>query len=146
MKRAIMLLAPLALVLAAGCGPKYVKKGKVVDVIEQNMVEGKYIQSIGIGAADQSLKSQTQRRSLSRDAAIVKAQYEMLSLIKGVELEGGYTIKRAIETGSVLETRVNDVIKGAEIVNTRYTEDDGAVVILRIPKKRIKKLLGIKFK
>ena len=78
-------LAAVALaVVAAGCGKSYVKKGKVLDVIDQAPEKRRYIEAIGIGAADQELASQTQRRSLSRDAAIVKAQYEMLSMVKGV--------------------------------------------------------------
>jgi len=133
-------------VMGAACQKKYVKKGKVVDVIEQNMVTRKYIQAIGIGASDPALPTDTQRKATARNAAIVGAQYEMLTVIKGVEIEGGITVSRAMETDSTLESRVKNIIRGAEIVSTRFTSDGGAVAVLRLPKKRLKRLEGIKFK
>ena len=141
----------LALCLAlaavgAACSKKYVKKGKIVDVIEQSVVTRKYIQSIGIGASDPSLATDTQRKATARNAAIVAAQFEMLSVVKGVEIEGGITVSRAMETDSTLESRLKNVIRGAEPVSTRFTSDGGAVVVLRLPKKRLKRLEGITFK
>lgn len=141
-----VVLAASVILVGAACSKKYVKKGKVVDVIEQNMVTRKYIQSIGIGASDPSLATETQRKATARNAAIVQAQYEMLSAIKGVEIEGGITVSRAMETDSKLESRLKNMIKGAEIVSTRFTHDGGALVVLRLPKKRLKRLEGIKFK
>lgn len=143
---AIMACAVLALA-AVGCGSRnYVKKGEVQDVLTQDPVAGNFIEAIGIGAADPSLPTQTQRRSLSRDAGIVKAQFEMLSMVKGVEIEGGITVSRAIEQDSTLEARLKETIKGAEIIKTEYTGDDGAVVTMRLPKKRLEKMLGVKFR
>lgn len=140
-------IALVALIFASSaCSKKYVHKGKVVDVIEQNMVTRKYIQSIGIGASDPTLATDTQRKATARNAAIVSAQYEMLSVVKGVEIEGGITVSRAMETDSMLKSHLEEVIRGAEIVSTRFTNDGGAVVILRLPKKRLKRLEGIKFK
>ncbi len=136
----------VAVVFVAGCSRNtFVKKGQVDDVLEQDSATRKYVEAIGIGAADQSLSSQTQRRSTSRDAAIVKAQYEMLSMVKGVEIEGGITVSRAIEQDSTLEARLKDTIRGAEIIKTEFTSDDGAIVTLRLPKKRLKKMMGVKF-
>ena len=70
----------------------------------------------------------------------------MLALVKGVEIEGGITVSRAMETDSALTSRVQDVIRGAQIVSTRFTDDNGALVVMRLPKKRLKRLEGIKFK
>ncbi|MBI3298138.1 MAG: hypothetical protein HYZ75_08240 [Elusimicrobia bacterium] len=142
-----LVFAVLALAFGAGCrGGGYVKGGRVQDTIKQDADKGKYLEAIGIGAADPSLPTETQRRSLSRDAGIVKSQYEMLSMVKGVEIEGGITVARAIEKDSTLEARIKDVIRGAEIVKTEYTKDDGAVVTLKLPKKRLETMMGVKFK
>ncbi len=139
--------AALAAAFAAGCGTKsYVKGGKVMDTITQDPAKGSNIEAIGIGAADSSLPTQTQRRALSRDASIVKAQFEMLSMVKGVEIEGGITVSRAIEKDSTLEAKLKDVIKGAEIVKTEFTSDDGALTTLRLPKKRLEAMMGVRFK
>lgn len=115
-------------------------------MIDQKQDRGGYLEVIGIGASDPSLSSDTQRKALARDAAIVKAQYEMLSLIKGVTLEGGIRVQRAIETDSMLETRIKDIIKGAEVRKSEFTADNGCVVTLRLPKSGLQQLLGAGFK
>ncbi len=139
----ILILAALA---AACHGPQSrVKKGQVESVIDQAPNGSDYIESIGIGASDPSLPTDTQRKSLARDAAIVKAQFEMLSMVKGVKITGGVTVSRAMETDSTLESRIEEVIRGAEIVKTEFTSDNGCVVTLRIPKKRLEKMMGVKF-
>jgi hypothetical protein len=136
----------LALAAALGCGKSFVKNGAVVEDIEQNMVTSSWIQAIGIGASDPSLPTETQRKALSRDAAIVKAQYEMLSLLKGVEIEGGITVSQAIEKDSTLDARLKAVLKGAEIMRSQFTKDNGCLVTLRMPKKRLEQMTGLKFK
>ncbi len=147
MIRLIKFTPALCLMLAA-CGgvESRVKKGEMKQTMEQESVGGNYIESIGIGGADPSLPNQTQRRSLSRDAAIVKAQFEMLSMIKKVEVEGGTTVQDAIAKDSLLESRLKETLSGAEIIKTEWTNDDGCVVTMRIPKKRLESLMGIKFK
>jgi len=129
----------LGLVVLSACSSKgtYVKKGEIQQTIEQQAETKRYFEAIGIGAADPTLTNVTQKRATSRNAAIVQAQYEMLSMIKGVQVEGGITVERAIETGSLLETNLKEVIKGAEIVKSEWTKDDGCVVTLRLDKKKL---------
>ncbi|MBI4369492.1 MAG: hypothetical protein HY547_04610 [Elusimicrobia bacterium] len=135
-------------VIFAGCGgaQSRVKKGELTNTMEQESVSGSYIESIGIGAADPALPSQTQRRSLSRDAAIAKAQFEMLSMVKKVEVEGGTTVEAAMATDSHLEAKLKESLSGAEIIKSEWTNDDGCVVTLRLPKKRLETMMGVKFK
>ncbi len=139
-------LGALALYLS-GCGgvPPRVHKGSVDQVLDQNPASGEYIVTIGIGGADPKLESDTQRKALARDAAIVKAQYEMLSMLKGVQLKGGITVERALESDSRLETVMLDTIRGAEVVKSEFTSDNGCVVTLRLPKTRLEKMMGVQF-
>ena len=132
----------------SGCGGvrHRVHAGAVDTVIDQKPAQSGYLEAIGIGASDPALASDTQRKALARDAAIVKAQYEMLSMVKGVTLEGGVTVQRAIETDSNLETHIKDAIKGAEILKSEFTSDNGCVVTLRMPKTRLEQMMGVKFK
>ncbi len=134
----------LALTALAGCGgvTRRVHGGSVDRVLDQKPVRGGYIEVIGIGASDPELKSDTQRMALARDAAIVKAQYELLTIVKGVKLEGGVTVERALEVDSKLAALVNDTIRGAEIRKTEFTADNGCVVTLRLPKSALEKSLG----
>jgi hypothetical protein len=133
--------------LAACSGPQSrVHQGQVQTTIDQAADKGSYFEAIGIGAADPAITTDTQRKALSRDAAIVKAQYEMLSMVKGVQLVGGITVARSIETNSDLETHIKEVIAGAEIVKSEFTADNGCVVTLRLKKSRLEELMGSKFK
>ncbi|OGR62913.1 MAG: hypothetical protein A2X31_04030 [Elusimicrobia bacterium GWB2_63_22] len=146
MKKA--LFAVTAAFLLAGCGSSP-EKGTVAKTgeIEREWVEEgitkNYIFARGMGAADQTLENKTQRMATSRNASIVNGQYNMLSFIKGVNLEGGITVEKAIETDSVLATKIDAVIKGAQVVRTEWTSDDGCIVVLRLPKKALKEA-GIK--
>ena len=108
-------------------------------------MRGAYLETIGIGASDPTLATDTQRKALARDAGIAKAQFEMLSMVKGVTLEGGITIDRAIEKDSVLEAKLKETIRGAEVMKTEFTSDNGCVVTIRLPKSRLEKLMGVKF-
>ena len=146
-RRSRTALAVVAALAAAACGVQSkVKGGKVVGTIEQDPAGRSFIEAIGIGASDPSLPTDTQRKALARDAAIVKAQYEMLSMVKGVEIEGGITVRKALEADSTLEARLKDVIRGAEIVKSEFTSDGGCVATLRLPKKRLESMMGVKFK
>lgn len=112
-----------------------VKDGRVMDTIDQMPVTYGYYEAIGIGASDPALPTETQRRALARDAAIVKAQYELLSMLKGVRLLGGVSVDRGLETESKLEARLMETIQGAEIYKSEFTKDNGCVVTLRLPKE-----------
>src|SRR5687767_2632890 len=109
----IALVTVAAVSLLAGCGgnKEYVKKGEIERTLDQEAIQKRYLEAIGIGAADSTLSNSTQRRATSRNAAIVAAQYEMLSMIKGIDLEGGIRVERAVETDSVLQTKINAAIK-----------------------------------
>jgi len=134
--RSIIVLS-LAGLFLIGCGGtrSHVKKGEIEMTMDQESVRKKYLEAIGIGAANQELTNTTQRKATSRNAAIVAAQYEMLSMVKGVNLEGGIRVEQAMETDSVLQTKIDAAIKGAEIIKTEWTNDDGALVTIRLPKK-----------
>ena len=144
----MLLCVGLAAVFLAACGGKsaYVKKGEMVDRFDQEAVTRNYVEAIGIGGADPEMPNATRRKAMSRNAAIVAAQYEMLSMVKGVELEGGIRVERAMEADSVLQTKIDAAIAGAEIVSTEWTNDDGCIVKLRLPKARLEEMMGVKFK
>lgn len=131
-----------------GCGgvTSRVKNGHVQNVINQSPTRISYFETIGIGASDPDLPTETQRKALARDAAIVKAQYEMLAMVKGVELNGGITVDRALETDSHLESRLKETIQGAEILKSEFTSDNGCVVTIRLPKSRLENLMGVAFR
>lgn len=139
-------LAVLSMLSACSGVKPRLADGRIPDVIDERPDRKGYFESIGIGSADPSLPTETQRRALARDAAIVKAQYELLSMIKGVELVGGYKVSRAISVDSSLESRVKASIRGAEVLKSEFTKDGGCVVTLRLPKERLAADTGLALK
>jgi hypothetical protein len=127
-----------AAALAACGGPQArVVDGRVQGIIDQAPERRAYFESIGIGASDPALPTETQRRALARDAAIVKAQYELLSMLKGVTLDGGVSVQRALEADSKLEARLRATIRRAQVIKSEFTEDHGCVVTMRLPKDQL---------
>ncbi len=148
-KLLMCLLLPASLFLG-GCASgmpksKVSKEGDIAREWTEQGMTANFIFATGIGAADQALDNKTQKMATSRNSAIVNAQYNMLSFLKGVQLEGGITVEKAIETDSLLATKIDAQIKGAEIVKTEWTSDDGCVATLRLPKEKLK-LLGLNVK
>ncbi|MDD5773866.1 MAG: hypothetical protein PHX78_10420 [bacterium] len=150
MKKLFIVLAGFALcinLISCGSGVKsHVKGGELQQTMEGETQDNDFIQSIGIGAADQKMDNKTQRMSTSRNAAITLAQYEMVGIIKGLHVEGGVTVSKAMETNSDIYAKVNESVKGAEIVKTEWTADDGCVITLRLSKKRLAQMLKMNFK
>lgn len=150
MKKPLAILGAIALsinLVSCGSGIKtHVKGGELQQTMEKETQTSDFIQSIGIGAADQKIDNKTQRMSTSRNAAIAMAQYEMVGIIKGLQVEGGITVSKAMETNSDISVKVNESVKGAEILKTEWTTDDGCVATLRLSKKRLAQMLKMNFK
>ncbi len=81
--------------------------------------------------------------SLDATAGFLEAQ-QWTSRIVVVD-NGGYTVERAIESDSSLESRLQETIRGAEILKSEFTTDNGCVVTLRLPKSRLQKMMGVRF-
>jgi len=141
-----ILVAGAALGLLAGCGggSKALKNGELAQTINVNENAGQFIEVMGIGAADPAMKTATQRKASSRNAAVVDAEFQMVKKLKGVTVEGGITIEKAMESDSKITTKVNDMVKGMEMTKWEWTNDDGCVVTMRLAKKSVEKELGIK--
>lgn len=142
---AVLLAALAAATVLTGCGgvQSRVRGGRIGEVIDQVPERADFYEAVGIGASDPKLATETQRKALARDAAIVKAQYELLSMIKGVTLEGGVSVEQAMESDSVLAARVNDSLRGARVLKAEFTADGGCVATLRLPKSALERAAGV---
>ncbi|MFH1823628.1 MAG: hypothetical protein ABH873_00155 [Candidatus Firestonebacteria bacterium] len=143
----VVVFALFVAVIFTGCGggSAYLQDGKLKQTIEQTNQTDKYMEAIGLGAAIKDSTDSTQRKASSRNAAIVAAEYDFVKRIKGVKIEGGVTIEKAMETDSKIKATVDDCIKGAEVVKTEWDNNDGCVVTMRIDKELLQKNLGVKF-
>ena len=119
--------------------------GMVADVIEPTICDP----STAAAGASASFRSVLQKTGddpsllLDAHAGSRRARVAGREILKGVNLEGGITVEKAIETDSVLATKIDSVIKGAQVVRSEWTADDGCVVILRLGKKALKDM-GLK--
>lgn len=148
MRKELVFLVIGGMVLMGACsGVKTrVKGGEISRTMDEQGITDDYIQAVGIGAADETLTNKTQRMATSRQAAVVEAQYQLLSVIKGLQLEGGIVVEKAMLTDSKLTTSIDAAIKGAELLKTEWTDDDGCVVTMRLDKKKLKKLTKLNFR
>jgi len=108
-----------------------------------------YLETKGLGLPPPNTKNRTknqfERRAECRDAALTQAQYEMVSILKGVHLEGGITVENAMATDSKIRATVDDILAGAKVESTEWNPDDSCVLTLRISKKRIRRMMGVIF-
>ena len=143
-----LVMAGVALGVLAGCGSKSaaLKDGELKQTIDVRENAGEFIEVMGIGAADPAMKTATQRKASSRNAAVVDAEFQMVKKLKGVQVEGGITVEKAMESDSKITTKVNDMVKGMEQTKLEWTNDDGCIVTMRLSKKIVEKEMGIKIK
>ena len=148
MKKALVILIGLSFLLLTACGgvQTHTKGGAIKKTLDGEIQDSDFIQTIGIGAADQKMDNKTQKMATSRTAAITMAQYEMVGVIKGLQIEGGITVSQAMEKDSKITALVNESVKGAEVIKTEWTADDGCIVTLRLSKKRLAQMTKMNFK
>lgn len=148
MKKALVILLGLSVLLLNACSgvQTHTKGGELKKTMDAEDQGSDYIQTIGIGAADQKMDNKTQKMATSRTAAIVMAQYEMVGIIKGLQIEGGITVSQAMEKDSKISALVNESVKGAEVLKTEWTSDDGCIITLRLSKKRLAQMTKMNFK
>jgi len=141
MKPRLIAAIALSLLALSGCGgglPGAVEKGALAPKFEDTKLDGDYLWVRGIAAANQLHASLTQRRAMSREAAIANAYQRAAEYIIGGGVIANVKVKDALAQDSTLETKVQGVVRGAEIHSSEYTADDGCTVIVRIPRAKLK--------
>jgi hypothetical protein len=56
----------------------------------------------------------------------------------GLDTAPTQVLEKAIETDSVLTTKIDGVIKGAQVVRTGWASDDGCIVSLKLSKDALR--------
>ena len=142
----MLLVAVFAAAVMTGCGGStYLQDGKIKDTITEQTLTDRYVEVVGIGRADPNIPDTTGKRAVSRNAAVVDAQYRLASVVNGIKIEGGVTIQKAMETDSRITASVDSMIKGAQTMKIEWTQDDGCMVTMRLDKQGLAKQLGVTF-
>lgn len=138
MKKIIYLLVALLYVGACGSHLKTaVKNGAIAPQFNDTLVDSQYLWVRGFGAANPNHKTDSQRRILSREAAIAHAYQRATEVIYGASLESNVQVVDAVSDGSSIHTSAQGVLHNMELVSTEYLEDGGCSVIMRISRDQL---------
>ena len=115
-----------------------VKEGKIAPSFNDTLLEDDYLWVRGFGAANPAHQSDSQRRILSREAAIAHAYQRATEVLYGANLDSHVQIVDAVSVGSTIDSSAQGVMRRMELVSTEYLEDDGCSVIMRIRRAYLK--------
>lgn len=128
----------VALVLLGACGghlKSAVKQGVIAPSFNDTLNDGEYLWVRGFGAANPAHTSDSQRRILSREAAIAHAYQRATEVLYGANLESNVEIVDAVSQGSTIHTTASGILNHMELVSTEYLDDGGCSVIMRISRE-----------
>lgn len=138
MKKLLMLCtAALCLCACSGTMKSAVKDGAIAPAFNDTLLDSQYLWVRGFGAANPAHTSDSQRRIMSREAAIAHAYQRAAEVLYGANLEANVQVVDAVSTGSTIDTSANGIISQMELVSTEYLEDGGCSVIMRLDRKRL---------
>lgn len=114
-----------------------VKEGKIAPSFNDTLLDDEYLWVRGFGAANPNHQSDSQRRILSREAAIAHAYQRATEVLYGANLESHVQIVDAVSTGSTIDTSAQGVLQRMELINTEYLDDGGCAVTMRISRQAL---------
>lgn len=135
----IFILCAAALCLCA-CSAQMksaVKDGVIAPAFNDTLVDDNYLWVRGFGAANPNHSTDSQRRIMSREAAIAHAYQRAAEVLYGANLESNVQVVDAVSTGSTIDTSANGIISHMELVSTEYLDDGGCAVIMRLDRSRL---------
>lgn len=131
-KWALCVLCACAFIACGHALKSAVKDGKIAPSFNDTLLEDDYLWVRGFGAANPAHQSDSQRRILSREAAIAHAYQRATEVLYGTNLESHVQVVDALPTGSTIDTSTQGMLKRMELVNTEYLEDGSCAVTMRI--------------
>ena len=138
MKKLVLLtLSLLCITACSGHLKSAVKDGQIAPSFNDTLVTSDYLWVRGFGAANPNHKTDSQRRILSREAAIANAYQRATEVLYGANLESNIEIVDAVSEGSTLHTSASGLLNQMELVSTEYLEDGGCSVIMRLSRKHL---------
>ena len=90
-------------------------------------------------------KTHAQKKLMAKRAAILDGQRQLLEMVEGVHIDSETTVKDFVTEKDEIYSRVRGVLKGAEVVETRYLEDGSCEVDMKLPVVRIRQALQVNF-
>jgi len=93
-----------------------------------------FIEAKGMSVIDnQRFDNPAQARAMATRGAIVVAQRNLLEMINGVQVTSETTVKDMVTVGDYIYTRLDGVVKGAEMIGEPIEKDGMMLVTMRVP-------------
>lgn len=137
-KWTVLLLAVCGLCACTHSLKSAVKNGAIAPAFNDTLLTGDYLWVRGLGAANPAHTSDSQRRIMSREAAIAHAYQRATEVLYGTRLDSHVQVVDAISVGSTIDSSATGLIQQMELVSTEYLEDGGCTVIMRLSRERLK--------
>ena len=137
-KWAVVLLGICALCACTHSLKPAVKEGKIAPSFNDTLLTSDYLWVRGLGAANPAHTSDSQRRIMSREAAIAHAYQRATEVLYGSQLDSHVQVVDATSVGSTIDSSSSGIIQQMELVSTDYLEDGGCTVIMRLSRRQLK--------
>jgi len=130
-----VLLGMVFLLAQTGLCQNTVSMSEWVEKVGQGSVNWSagYIEAVGISAPPDRTISKINARPMVLRAAKVDAHRNLLEITKGVRVDSRNVIKDFTVENDVVNTQVEGLIKGAQVVDQQYMSDGTVEVRLRMP-------------
>lgn len=123
-------------VLALAVGAVWAQSGKPVQgdakVAPGVNWQGQVIRATGAGAPDMKASSPAQARLGAEMAAKMDALRQLLSQVKGVNIDATTKMNDAMQKDTAINAKVEGVVKGFKVVGKRYFSDNGVEVDVEV--------------
>lgn len=96
-------------------------------VINWNKGSDSDILAVGIGRPD------PRGMALSREAAVMAAQRNLVGIIQGLSIDSDTTMEDLLIGRDTVKRKISGILRGAQIVEEDSTSDGGYYVIMRVP-------------
>ena len=90
------------------------------------------VKATGIGVINPNARTHAQGIAMARRAAITDAQRNLLETLQGVQVTSEVTVRDYITESDIIQTRVEGVLKGAEIIGEREISG-GIEITMQVP-------------
>ena len=93
-----------------------------------------FVEAKGFSVIDnEKFKNPAQAKAMARRGATVDAQRNLLEIVKGVQVTGETTVNDMIASSDFIYTRVDGIIKGAQIIGEPIEKDGSIELRMRVP-------------
>ena len=140
MKKYAVLFCSILCLAACTSGLKTaVQKGAIAPSFNDTLLTSDYLWIRGFGAPNPAHTTDSQRRIMSREAAIAHAYQRATEVLYGADLDSHVQVVDAVSFGSTVDTSAQGVVQYMELISTEYMDDGGCSVIMRLPRAQLKK-------